>query len=170
MLFGSLGAEEHGHMAAVQLGVLLHSGHFAALLTELLQQNFANGGMGHFTATEADSHLDTVAFLQELLCILQLDVEVVGVDIGRHTDFLDLHHFLVLLVFLFLLHLLEAELAVIHDLADRGSRVGRDLHQIQILFIGQLQSIFSGHNTKLFAVIANDTNFLIPDLLIELMF
>ena len=157
-------------MTSIQLGVLLNGGNFSALFAELLQQNFANGGMGHFTAAEADRHLDAVALLQELLGVLQLDVKVIGIDVGRHTDFLNLNHALILLGFFFLLQLFEAELAIIHDLADRGNRVGCDLDQIQILFICHSLCIGRRHDTQLGTVSANNPNFLIPDFLIELMF
>ena len=157
-------------MTAIQLGVFLNGCNFRTLLTEVLQQIFADGGMGHFTAAEADSDLDSVAFLQELLGIFQFDVEVIGVDAGRHTDFLDLDHALVLFGFLFLLQLFEAELAIIHDLADRRNRVGCDLDQIQILFICHSLCIGRRHDTQLGTVSANNPNFLIPDFLIELMF
>ena len=42
--------------------------------------------MRHFTAAEADTHLDAVAILEELLRIFHLDVEIVGVDVGRHAN------------------------------------------------------------------------------------
>jgi len=157
-------------MTSIQLGVLLNGSNFSALFAELLQQNFANGGMGHFTATEPDRHFDAVAFLQELLGVLQLDVEVVGIDVGRHTNFLDLDHTLILLGFFFLLQLLKAELAIIHDLANRGHRVGCDLDQVQILFICHSLCICRGHDTQLGTICTNNPNFLIADLLIELMF
>jgi len=157
-------------MTAIQLGVFLNSCNFRTLLTKALQQFFADGGMRHLTTAETDSDFDTVAFLQELLGILQFDVEIVGVDAGRHAYFLDLDHTLVLLGFLFLLQLFEAELAIIHDLADRGNRVGCDLNQIQILFICHSLCIGRRHDTQLGTVSANNPNFLIPDFLIELMF
>ena len=157
-------------MTAIQLGVFLNGSNISTLLTKVLQQIFANGGMGHFTTTETNRDLDAVAVLQELLGILQLDVEVVGVDAGRHTDFLDLDHTLVFLGFLFLLQLLEAELAIIHDLADRGDCIGSNLDQVQILFICHSLCIGRRHDAQLGTVVANNPNFLISDLLIELMF
>ena len=69
-------------MTSVQLGVLFHVGNFSTILAELYQQLFTDVGVCHFTAAEADSDLDTVAFLQELLGILQFDVEIVGSMLG----------------------------------------------------------------------------------------
>ena len=156
-------------MASVQLGVLLHGGNLSALLTELLQKNFANRGMGHFAATEPDSHLDTVAFLQELLRVLQLHIEVIGIDVGRHTDLLDLDHMLVLAGFLLTLTLLKLVLALVHQLADGGICLRGDLHQIQTLLIGDLQSFVRGHDAQLLTVAADQAQFLVTNFLIQLM-
>ena len=72
--------------------------------------------------------------------------------------------------FLFLLELLEPELAVVHDLADRGNGVRRNLDQIEIFFFGQRQSSGGRHNTKLIAFSSDHAEFLVPDFLVDLMF
>ena len=84
-------------MPSVQLGRTLDIGGLCTHLTKLRQQRFADIGMRHFTATEPNCHLDAVSVLQELQCALDFYVKVIGVDAGRHTDFLDLSHMLVLL-------------------------------------------------------------------------
>ena len=76
--------------------------------------------MAHFPSAEADGNLDLVAVLQKALCVTQLGVEVVGIDVERQTDFLDFDDALVLAGFLFPFGLLETELAVIDNLANRG--------------------------------------------------
>ncbi len=58
--------------------------------------------MCHFAAAEPDAHLELMALLQELGCLVHLGVEVVGVDVQGKADLLDLNHFLVFLGFLFL--------------------------------------------------------------------
>ena len=83
--------------------------------------------------------------------------------------FLDFHHPLVLLGFLFTLLLIEAELGIVHDLAHRGDGVGRDLYQIQTLLLCQSVGLCCGHNAQLGTVGTDESDLLVPDLLIELM-
>ena len=133
------------------------------------QQLLTQVGVGHFTAAEADADLDPVAILQELLCVLDLGIEVIGINTGAHADFLDLHNLLVLLGFLLTLLLIEAELGIVHDFTDGGNCVGGDLHQVQTLFLCQGICLSSGHDTQLGTVFTDDAKLLVADFLIELM-
>ena len=156
-------------MPSVQLGRTLDIGGLCTHLTKLRQQRFADIGMRHLTATEPNCHLDAVSVLQELQCALDFYVKVIGVDAGRHTDFLDLSHMLVLLGLFFLLGLLKAELAIVHDLAHRRGGIGGDLYQIQSQIVGLRKCISGRHDAKLFASGSNYTDFLVSDILVELM-
>ena len=156
-------------MPSVQLGRTLDIGGLCTHLTKLRQQRFADIGMRHFTAAEPNGHLDSIAVLQELQCALDLDIEVVGVDTGRHPNFLDFGHMLILLGLFFLFGLFKAELAVVHDLAHRGGGIGRDLYQVQPLIISSCKRIPGGHDTKLFTCGVDHADFLVSDILIELM-
>ena len=125
--------------------------------------------MRHLTAAEADADLDAVAVGEELLRVAQLGVEVADVDPGGHADLLDLHHMLILAGFLLLLALLEAEFAVVHQPAHRRRRLGRDLHEIQALFICDLQRAGRRHDAQLLAGGADQTDLLVADLLVQFM-
>ena len=89
--------------------------------------------------------------------------------LGRHTDLLDLDHALILLGFLFLLQLLEAEFAVVHDLADRRNGVRRDLDKVKLLLLRQRERVGRRHDTKLVAIGSDHAKLLIADLLVDLM-
>ena len=156
-------------MSTFQLRTLVHNGHIGAAFCKLQQQLLADFGMGHLSAAETHSDFAAVAVFQELLCIAHLDIEVIHVNAGGHPDFLDLHHALVLAGLFLSLGLLEAELAVIHDLADRGHGVRRDLDQVQALLLCDAQSFQSGHNAQLFTGLRDQTNLLVPDFFIDLM-
>ena len=156
-------------MAAIELGVFLHCGDLGAFGAELLQQLFANVGVRHFASAEADGDLHAVAILEELLCVFQLDVEVVDVDARRHANLFDLNHMLVLTGFFFFFGLFEAELAIVHDFAHGRSGVGRDLYQIHLVFLGKAQRVGGGHDAQLSTVVANDANLFVANLLVELM-
>ena len=156
-------------MSTFQLGSLVQDGDVGTLVGELDQQVLTDLGVGHLTTAEADGDLTAVAVGQELLCIAQLDIEVIHVNAGGHPDFLDLHHTLVLAGLFLSLGLLEAELAVIHDLADRGNGIRRDLDQVQALLLCDAQSFQSGHNAQLFTGLRDQSNLLVADFFIDLM-
>ena len=125
--------------------------------------------MGHLAAAKAHGYLHPVAISEELQGVFQLHVEIPDVDTGRHADLLDLHHVLVLAGLLLTLALLEPVLSVVHQLAHGGIGLGGDLDQVQPLLVGDAQGLLRGHDTHLFAAGANKPQFLVADLLIQLM-
>jgi len=169
LLFTGLGRQENGHHTALQLCALVQIGNFGALFGKLIQQILADVGVGHLTAAETNGNLHAVAVGNELLSVLQLGVEVAHVDTGRHPDLLDLHHVLVLSGFLLALALLETELSVVHQLAHRGIRLGRDLDQIQTLLISDLQSLSGSHDAQLLALGADQSHLFVANVLIQFM-
>jgi hypothetical protein len=58
-------------------------------------------------------------------------------------------------------------LAEIHDLADRGFGVGRDLDQIEPRLFGHLHRARRGYDTDVFAICANQADFRIADAVID---
>ena len=76
---------------------------------------------------------------------------------------------LVLSCFLLPLALLELILAVVHQFADRGGRLGGNLHQIQALFISDVQRLRRGNDAQLLAGFADQADLRITDLFIEFM-
>ena len=96
--------------------------------------------MRHFAAAEAQDELDLVAFLEEAAHGLHLGLVIMVVDAGAQLDFLDLDDLLLLAGLGGLLLLVEAEFAVIEDLADRRIGVGHDLDQIETIFLGEAQA------------------------------
>lgn len=156
-------------MSAVELGTLFNVCDFGASFAKPDQKLLTDLGVGHLTAAEAHSDLDAIAFLEELHRVSHLDVQVVRVDAGRHANLLDLDDALILLGFLFLLELVEAELAVVHDLADRRDGVRRDLHEIKLLFLGHGQRRFGRDDTEHGSVGSDQADFLVADFFVELM-
>lgn len=111
-----------------------------------------------------------LAFLQKALGMASFRIEVVHVDIQRKTDFLDLHHMLVLSRFLFPLCLFKTVLSIVHNAADRRRGRRGDLHQIQILLKGDLQRLFRRHDTQLGSVRVDDAHLSVPDIFVDLQF
>ena len=164
-----LGAEEHRHKAALQLGILFRGGNFSTCISEIQQQLLTQVGMRHLTTPETDADLDPVAILQEFERTFYLGIEVIGVDAGAHTDFLDFHDLLILLGFLLTLLLVEAELGIVHNLTDRGDCIGRDFHQVEALLLCHTIGFVCRHDAQLRTIGTDQSNLLIPDFLIELM-
>ena len=161
--------EENAHVTAFQLGILIHAGDLGTLGGKIEQELLADVGVSHFTAAEANSDLNAVALSQELLGIAQLGVEIADVDTGGHTDFLDFDNMLVLFRFFLALGLLELELTVVHELANGRDSVGRDLDQVQTGLIGAVLSLGSRHDAELLTGVADQSNFAVADLFIDLM-
>ena len=153
----------------LQLGSLIQVGCVGALLGEPLQQLPSDVGMGHLAATETNGDLDAVAVGDELLRVPELRVEIADVDARRHADFLDLHNVLILLGLLLPLALLELELAVVHQLAHGGHGLRRDLHQVQSLLISDPQGLGGRHDAQLGAVITDQADLLVANVLIQFM-
>lgn len=161
--------QEHGHVASIQFGLLVHGRHLSAIFCEFFQQALADVGMGHFPAAEADGDLHPVAVGQKALGVADLDIEIIDVDSRGHTHFFDLDDPLVFLCLLVPLGLLEAILAVIHELADGGDGVGGNLHQVQVGFAGLGHGLGQGHNPKLLPLGGDQAHFLVVNFLVDLM-
>ena len=125
--------------------------------------------MGHLPPAEADSDLHPVPVGEKTLGVADLDIEIIDVDPRGHPNLFDLHDPLILFCFLVPLGLLEPVLAVIHELADRGDRVGGDLDQVQISLGGLGHGLVDGQDAQLFSRGGNQANFLVSDLLVDLM-
>ena len=106
-----LGAEHHGHVTTVQQGSLVDGDDVSAACGETLQQLLAYLGVSHLTPKEAYDYLNFVALLQEFDAVLQLGVEVVGVDPATELDLLELNGRLLLALLFFLLFFFKMILA-----------------------------------------------------------
>ena len=160
----------HKVLLLFELGLLFYRAALRAQLREAMEQILTKRRVRDLAATEANRNLDLVAVLQEAASVLYLGVQVADVDIRRQANLFDLHDTLILSRFLLALCLLEAEFTVIHDLADRRLSLRRDFDQIHALFYGDILCLLNRQNAELFAVVTDQTNFLVADLFIDLMF
>ena len=100
-------------------------------------------------APEGHHHFHLVSVSQELGGMIQLEVEVVVVGLRPHVNLLNLRLGTVGLD-LFLLFLLFVKIfLIIHHLAYRRVGLRGDLHQIQLIALGNLQSFPEGDNLRL---------------------
>jgi hypothetical protein len=131
----------------------------ADVLDEAVDDVVAEIAVGHLPPTETQAGLHLVAAGKELDRLVLLGLVVVLIHSDGELDLLDDNHFLPLLGGAFALFFLVEEAAVVLDAADRRNRVGRDFHQVQAAFAGNLQSFEGGQNSELFAVLVDDADF-----------
>ncbi len=84
--------------------------------------------------------------------ITQLDLIIPLLRPGPEFYLLDLDLFLLLLGCLLLLVLIEQELAIIHDAANRGFRIGYDFNQVQLGLLGLCQCFCYRDNSNLLTI------------------
>ncbi len=66
-----------------------------------------------------------------------------------------------------LLLLAVAELAVVHQLADRRHRERRDLHQVHVLLFRHLEGLGDRHDAELVAVLRHESDLWRRDLSVD---
>ena len=93
--------------------------------------------------------------------MINLRVEVVGVDEAGELNLLNLDRLLLLLGFFFSFVSVKAVLSVVHDLADR--RIGLCAHQyeVEIAAVRSLKSLRKRHYSELLAVVGYDADVLV---------
>ena len=123
--------------------------------------------MGHHTSAEPERNLDHIAFIVILPCGADLRVKVIGIDVGRKTDFFHFDDLLLLFRFFFSADHLILIFAVINDLAHRRLCGRCDLHQDMLCISGLLLCVLCRDDPKLLSIFTNQTNFLITNLFVN---
>ena len=141
--------------------------HVGQLLDEPLENPAADLRMRHLAAAEEDRRLDLVAFLEEALDVLLLELVVVLVDLRPELDLLDLDHLLVLLGLARALLLLILVLPEVHDAADRRHGRRRDLDQVEPLLLRDGQSLRRRHDAELCAGVVDHPDFADADAFVD---
>src|SRR5262249_1123150 len=116
-------------------------------------------------AAEEDVEHHLVLVFQELARLVDLDLDVMVAGLGADADFFEL--LLVWLSLALFAGLLVAELAVVHDLADRRPLLGGHLDQVELCLAGHLQGLRGRDDAELFAVGADQPHGADADLLVD---
>jgi hypothetical protein len=154
-----VGRDHHGHVAPVLLRRRLDGTQLGHVLGEALQQPEPQLRTGLLASAEHDGDLDLVATLEEAHDVALLGLVVMGVDLGAELLLLDRGQLLVPAGLPGLLRALVLELAVVHELADRGAGLGRDLDEVELGLLGEPQGVLDTHDADLLAVRSDE-----PDL------
>ena len=154
-------------MTSLKLGGLFEHTVFRHQFHKTIHNILTQFGVSHFTSAESDRNLELIAILKELGGLLDLGIKIANIDIQRETNFLYLDNALILAGFLFSLGLLKAIFAVIHDSTNRRSGLRGNFYQIEILFDGETLGLLGIHDSELFSVNTYQSDFLVPDVLVD---
>jgi len=102
--------------------------------------------------------------------VILLGFQIVLFDPDAELNFLDGDDFLILTGFLFPLGLLETELTVVHNLADGGNCLRRNLHKIKAAVVSNLLCVTCGLNPQLRSVGINESYLCIANFFVQLKF
>ncbi len=123
--------------------------------------------MGHLATAELHRHLDLVPFVEELVDLAHLRVEVASADLRLELDLLDgdVRRFPAGL--LGLLGFLVAELPVVHDPAHRRVGHRRDFDEVEVEFLGHPQRIGNWLDPELVAVRTDEADLTGTDAVVD---
>src|SRR5262249_6942222 len=164
-LFGR--GQDRVHRVAFHARPELHNSFFADLADQAIEHIAAQVLVGHFPSAEAQAGLYLVAFTQEAQHMVALGNVIVLVHIDAELHFLQHDLFLILLGRALFLFLLVQVFAVIHDAANRGHGIRRDLYQVKILLPRLFDGIVRGHNAQLVAIAIDHADLSRADALIH---
>jgi hypothetical protein len=158
-----LPTQDRVHLIAFEARHRLGNRNVGQFFDEPLQDAPTDLGMRHFAPAEENRRLDLVAFFEEALDVLLLELVVVFVDLRAELDLFNQDHFLVLLRLTRALLFLVLVLPEVHDAANRRVRRWRDLDEIQTLRLGNRQRLRRRHDAELRAGVVDHANFSDPD-------
>ena len=152
--------DHHYHLTTFHFGHVFHLRVVFEISGHTLQQLAPQLQVGHFPTAEPQRYFDLIAFFEKLSDRAHLDIIVMRVRVGTELDLFDLDDFLLFPGLRLALLLFIFELAKIHDLTDRWVGIGRYFNQIEASFIGKFHAFGGGHDTYVFAVGANKSDFI----------
>ena len=113
--------------------------------------------LNSITSLELDNNLDLVSAGKETASVVDLGLEVVGINGAGKSDLLDVHDLLLLFRFLFLFIALKTEFSVINYLAYGRISLSRDHYEIESLVVCMILRCGNGEQSHLLALRSDDT-------------
>jgi len=163
----SFRCQNHDQGSAFKFGVLLHHSDFLGLLGYFFEQCHTEPGQSDFASPKYDGHFYLVFSINKLPYMANLGLQIMISGLRAYLDLLYLKWALFLFCFLFLFGLLVAVATIIHNLANRRFRVGRNLYQVQTKFSRSFQSLSCRNNTDLFAIRVYNSYFPGPNVSVD---
>src|SRR5262249_49860185 len=158
--------QDHDHLATFHFRELLNLAMRLQVGFQTLKHTHADVLVGHFTATETQGDLRLITVFQELDQVAQLDVVVAIIGTRTEFDFLHGDYLLLQLGFVRLLLFRILELTVVHEAANRWSRIRSDFHQVNVRLFRETESFGQAYDAQRFIVYTRQTHFGVGDLAI----
>ena len=121
----------------------------------------------HLAATKTQGDLYLVAIRQKLEHVAHLDVIIAAVRIRAEFDFFDLDDLLLFAGFGFTLLRFVLKLAEIHNLANGRIGVRRDFYKVETCLFSHFHGTRRRNNAGVFAICADQTDFVGADKFID---
>src|SRR5215212_6992109 len=160
-------SHEHDHGPTLHPRWLFNRSVWTELISELIEEHFAQIRVGHLAAAEEDRQLDFVSGVEKLRGLPTLGFEVMVVDLGPDANLFQLDDVLMAARLALFAALLVAELAVVHEPADGWHRVGRHLDQVESPLARHLERVKCWNDADLLAVLIDQPDLANPDALVD---
>ena len=154
------GTDHHDHLTAFHFGHVFDFAQFGDVTSNPFQQFAAQILVRHLATPEAQRDLYLVAVFQEFVDIAHFDFVVMRVGVGPEFDLFHLNDLLLFARFAFAFLLFIFELAEIHDFANRGIGVRRNLDQIKTDLFCHLHSAGRCNHPDIFTFSADQADFI----------
>ena len=155
------------HVATFHPGLVLDLGCRTEGNDHIVEDLAAELWVGNFTTSELQGDLDLVAFLEELLEVPHLGVEIALADLGSELDLLHRDVDGLASGLLGLLRLLVPELPVVHDPAHRRVRHRCHFDQIEVETTSHPKRLRDRLDPELASVGTDQTDFTSPDSVVD---
>ena len=145
------GLKHQRHTPAFHFGVAFDFAYRPQLIFDLLKQIAAQFQVSHFTPLKLERELNLIALFEELARMIDLDHQIMIADADSlQLQFLELAAAAGSAGLVFLLLLLIAPLAVIHDSADGRASGGSNFDKIHPSFACHAQGFGGGNGSDFF--------------------
>ena len=161
--------DQHNHLAAFHLGEVLDLAELCCdhVICDTLQKFAAQVLVRHLTAAKAQRDFDFVTVVEKLDHVAHFDVVIMRVGVRAELDIFDLDDLMLFAGLGFALLLFVFELAEIHYFANGWVCIGRNLDKVEFCLFGHNHGLRRRHNTYVFAIGANQTDFSACDTVID---
>lgn len=112
-----------------------------------------------FSSAERQINFYFIAFFEKFICLPRFEREVVLWSADADADAFDFNFFSVLCRLPGFFFLLVDVFPAVSDFCDRRIRGRRDFNEVKPYFKSAAQRLFQGDNTKIGAIIVNDSQF-----------
>lgn len=154
-------SDKHNHVSAFKNRSFFRCAKVGARLRELSEKILTDVLVRHLASSELYHYTYSVSIGEEAARMINLCVEVVGVNEAGELYLLDLDGLLLLLGFFFSFVSVKAVFSVVHDLADGRLGLCAHKYEVEVAAVRGFESLRKRHYSELLAVVGNDADVLV---------